>query len=126
MNRYLLDTHVLLWWLEDPAGLTPNARAAIGSAGSELHVSAAAVWELSIKKSLGRLRTPEGLPAVLIENSIAVLSVNLEHALAVADLPHIHGDPFDRIQVVQARLENLTFITRDRQLEKYGVPVLRA
>ena len=73
MSGYLLDTHVVLWWLDDPAELSDEARQAIGDSGNVVHVSAAAVWEMGIKKSIGRLDIPANLPDVLHSDNIQVL-----------------------------------------------------
>jgi PIN domain nuclease of toxin-antitoxin system len=126
MNGYLLDTHVVLWWLSDPGRLSEAARAAIADGTNRVYVSAAAAWEMAIKKSLGRLDIPGNLAEALADDDIAVLDVSLDHALAVADLPMIHQDPFDRMQIVQAHHENLTLVTRDQRILRYGVSYLPA
>ena len=126
MTGYLLDTHVLLWWLGDPTQLSKSARSAIGDGGNEVYVSAAAAWEMAIKKRLGRLDFPANLVEVLRDEHSNVLPIGLEHALGVSDLPLHHQDPFDRMMVSQAKAEDLTFITRDDLIPQYGVPVLRA
>jgi len=121
VSRFLLDTHVLLWWLDDPSQLSEEAQAAIRDPGHSVLLSTAAIWEMGIKKSLGRLDIPANLAEVLRKDSIEVLDIQLEHALSVAELPILHQDPFDRMQIVQARLEGLTLITRDRQIQQYEV-----
>lgn len=121
MNGYLLDTHVLLWWLSDPTRLKKPARAAIADGANIVYLSAAAAWEMAIKKSLGRLAMPTNLVEVLAAEQITVLDISLEHALAVADLPRIHDDPFDRMQIAQAQLEKLTLVTRDRTIQAYPI-----
>ncbi len=126
MTGYLLDTHVVLWWFDDPRKLSDASRQAIENAESAVFVSAAAIWEMGIKKSLGRLDIPSNLSDVLSQDSIRVLNINLHHALAVADLPMLHHDPFDRMQVAQAKLENLTLITRDKDIPQYQVEWLQA
>ncbi len=126
MNGYLLDTHVILWWLDDPTKLSSEAREAIADADSDVFVSAAVAWEMAIKKSIGRLDIPGNLPDVLSSDGIEVLDINIHHALAVSDLPMLHQDPFDRIQIVQASLENLILITRDKRVQQYDVKWLAA
>ncbi len=123
---YLLDTHVLLWWLSEPAKLSGEARSAIAQGSNSVYLSSAAAWEMAIKRSLGRLEFPGNLEEVLRKERIEVLPVTLAHALAVADLPVHHQDPFDRMQVAQARLENLTVVTRDPKIAEYDVEVLVA
>ena len=126
MAGYLLDTHVLLWWLSEPSQLSAEARNAIAKGSHAVYVSSAAAWEVAIKKALGRLEFPGNLAEVLEKDHIEVLTITLPHALAVADLPLHHQDPFDRMQIAQARLENLVLITRDPQISRYDVEVLSA
>ena len=120
----LLDTHVLLWWLDDPELLSADARRAIATGTNGVYVSAAAAWEIAIKKTLGRLEAPDDLERVMAEERFLPLAIGVAHALAVSSLPPIHQDPFDRIQVAQAQLENLTLVTRDAIIPRYDVPVL--
>jgi PIN domain nuclease of toxin-antitoxin system len=127
MSRgYLLDTHVLLWWLSAPGTLAPAAREVIADGEQAVYVSAAAGWEMAIKKGLGRLDFPGNLEEILRKDHIDVLPITLAHALAVADLPAHHNDPFERVQVAQACFEGLTLITRDRQLVAYDVQIILA
>ena len=126
MTGLLLDTHVLLWWLDDPTRLTEDARARIARRDTAVFVSSAAAWEMAIKKALGRLDYPPDLEAALTHDHIDILPIAVRHALAVADLPPHHSDPFDRMHVAQAQLEGLTLVTRDEQLTAYDVRVLRA
>ncbi|HUZ88263.1 MAG TPA: type II toxin-antitoxin system VapC family toxin [Candidatus Acidoferrales bacterium] len=124
--RLLLDTHVLLWWLADDPGLSGNARALIASAESEVLVSAASAWEISIKRALGKLDAPDDLEAQLVQHNFSPLAISVGHALAAGALPRHHEDPFDRMLVAQAQLEGLTIATRDPGFEPYGVPTLTA
>ena len=122
----LLDTHVLLWWLDDPASLDAAARTLIADPRNRVLVSAAVAWEITIKRRLGKLEAPDDLEDALEEERFQHLPITVPHALAVAELPPIHADPFDRIQVAQARLEGLTIVTRDATIPNYDVPCLRA
>lgn len=126
MSGYLLDTHVLLWWLSDPERLSASARDVIGPGRNDVVFSAAAGWEMAIKKTLGRLEFPTNLDEVLRQERISVLQISLEHALAVADLPLHHHDPFDRMQIAQAKVEDLILVTRDAQIAEYGIETLEA
>jgi PIN domain nuclease of toxin-antitoxin system len=126
LNGYLLDTHVLIWWLSEPQRLSAEAQRAIRDPSQNVYLSIAAVWEMAIKRALGRLKMPANFPEVLAEQRIALLDIDVRHALAVADLPMIHHDPFDRMQVAQARLENLVLITADTRMLGYDLEVLRA
>jgi len=124
--RLLLDTHALLWWLEDDPMLRTETRDAINDPESWVAVSAASAWEISIKQAVGKLRAPSGLAATLEANSLIELPISLAHALRAGELPRHHGDPFDRMLVAQAELENLTIVTRDPHFAAYGVPLLAA
>jgi len=126
MSGYLLDTHVLLWWLADRQRLTAEAREVIRTTRNPVWVSTASVWEMAIKCALGRLRMPGNLPEVLDRNHIALLGIDVRHALAVADLPLHHRDPFDRMIVVQARREGLVVVSRDPWIREYDVETLDA
>ena len=91
-----------------------------------MFVSTAVAWEITIKRQLGKLEAPDDLEAALEEERFQHLPITVRDALAVAELPAIHGDPFDRIQIAQARLEGLTIVTRDGTIPRYDVPCLRA
>ena len=123
--RLLLDTHALLWWLDDDARLHESAAEAI--AGAEfVAVSAASAWEIGIKQAIGKLNGPDDLSTELATNGFTELPVTIAHALAAGALPLHHMDPFDRMLVAQSRLEDLTLVTRDSRLADYGIPLLRA
>ena len=125
--RLLLDTHVYLWWLADDASLSEEARRSIADSGSLVHVSAASLWEASIKEALGRLELGgSDLAAEIAANGFIELPVSASHARAAAHLPPHHRNPFDRMLVAQARLEGLTLVTSNAGLEPYEVPLLRA
>jgi PIN domain nuclease of toxin-antitoxin system len=123
--KLLLDTHVLLWWLSAQR-LRPKAVAAISSVESDVWVSAATIWEMSIKSDLGKLSVPDDLDEQLDRHSFQVLPISMGHALAIRELPRHHADPFDRMLVAQARVEDLTVVTRDSEIPRYPVAVLRA
>ena len=123
--RLLLDTHVLLWWLADDDRLSMAARDAV-SAAADVRVSAASVWEIAIKRSLGRLEVPEDYLEAVDASDIQLLSITGRHAEAAGALPRHHDDPFDRMLVAQAGTDELTLVTADRRLPDYGVPVLLA
>lgn len=123
-SRYLLDTHVLLWWLSEPGRLPSAARSAIADGQSELFFSAASVWEMSIKRALGRLSFPSNLERVLRKQRIEVMPISMAHALAAGDLPAHHTDPFDRMIVAQAEVERLVVVTKDAEVGQYSVATL--
>ena len=117
----LLDTHVLLWWLDDPAQLSEAAGAAIRDEGNVVCVSAATAWEIVIKKALGKLDAPDNLDEVLRDCRFTPLPISVAHALAVRSLPMRHRDPFDRMLVAQAHTEGMTVVTRDPKVLEYAV-----
>jgi PIN domain nuclease of toxin-antitoxin system len=117
----LLDTHVLLWWLDDPQLLSKAARKAIGEGRNAVYISAAVAWEISIKRALGKLDAPADLEAAMAANRFLPLPVTVRHALAVATLPPHHRDPFDRLLIAQARHEGFKFVSRDPHIALYDV-----
>lgn len=122
MQKYLLDTCILLWWLESSNKLPAYAKALIDDTQNVLYVSAAAIWEIAMKKSLGRLNTPDNLLDILQQQNMYLLPIKAEHALQVAALPWLHRDPFDRIQIAQAQVEKLNLITSDELIRQYDTP----
>lgn len=124
MPGYLLDTHILLWWLEGSEKLPAKARDVIQDGQNAIYVSAGAIWEMVIKQALGRLEMPDDLEAVLAGDHIEVLPITAAHTLAVATLPPHHHDPFDRIQIAQARHERLVLISVDADIQKYDAELL--
>ena len=123
---YLLDTHLLLWAAGTPERLSPRAHELINDPSSGLMFSAATVWEVAIKSRLGRADfrvDPRLFRRGLLENGYSELAIDSEHSLATMDLPEVHKDPFDRIQVAQARCEGLVLLTTDTVVADYGSPV---
>lgn len=119
MSRILLDTHLLLWAVAEPHKLPAAARKRIEAA--DVFVSAASIWEVSIKAALGKLAADPGELLKEIEPAgFSLLPVTGEHAAAVARLPAIHADPFDRMLVAQAKAEPLLLFTNDLILAGYG------
>lgn len=120
--RLLIDTHLLLWAAGQPERLSPRARALIGDPDNELLFSAASLWEVAIKAGLGRADfrvDANRLRRGLLINNYRELSVTGEHALAVAALPTIHKDPFDRMLVAQSLVEDITLLTADPLVAQY-------
>ena len=119
MSRILLDTHLLLWAVAEPRKMPPAVRSRIDAA--EVFVSAASIWKVSIKAALGKLAAdPAELLAEIEPAGFNLLPVTGEHAAAVARLPAIHADPFDRMLVAQAKTEPLLLLTNDSLLAGYG------
>jgi PIN domain nuclease of toxin-antitoxin system len=121
-----LDTHTLLWWLDDPQLLSRAAREAIEDGGTTVYVSAVVVWEIVIKRALGKLDAPDDIEAAMVANRFLALPMTVPHALAVRSLPDHHRDPFDRLLIAQARHEGLTLVTRDAHVVRYGGPLILA
>lgn len=122
----LLDTHVLLWWLTDPASLSQQAQAAIASGENLVFVSAASIWEMTIKSGLGKLTMPNDLDQQMQIERFDELPIRIADSRLVATLPALHRDPFDRMLVAQARNNSLILVTRDRLILAYGGKMLRA
>jgi PIN domain nuclease of toxin-antitoxin system len=117
--RLLLDTHVFLWWLADDGRLKKAEREAIREPENDIYLSAASVWEIVIKQGLGRLRIPESASVAARRLGLQPLPITFEHAEATSSLPPLHGDPFDRILVAQARAETLTLVSYDEAIRAY-------
>jgi PIN domain nuclease of toxin-antitoxin system len=130
MTRLLLDTHVLLWMAAGSRKLGSKAAAMIVDPDSEIWLSAASVWEIANKATRGRLRlsspVAKWLPSRMHENNLRPLAVTQEHVLAAADLPRHHEDPFDRMLIGQAQIEDLRLLTADSQFERYAIRLIDA
>ena len=124
--RLLLDTHVLLWWLANDPSLGEEARAGISDPSSSVFVSAATVWEVTIKQALGKLEVPSDLVRQIELNRFEPLSITVSHAYMAGALPRHHDDPFDRMLVAQAKKETLVLLTRDPRMGRYGVETMAA
>ena len=121
----LLDSHALLWWLDDDKRLSRRARQLIGDEDNSVFVSAASVWEIAIKAALGKLDDRDGavprLPMILVERGMIALPIIPSHAIEAANLPPVHRDPFDRMLIAQGRRERLAIVTNDPMFERYDV-----
>lgn len=121
--RVLLDTHVWLWMQAEPERLGAQARALIEDDANELLFSAASAWEIAIKTGVGKLELPERvssyLPSRIQTSGVSPLVVSHAHAAGVADLPHHHRDPFDRLLIAQALSEGVPILSSDAQLDPY-------
>ncbi len=126
--RVLLDTHAFLWWISDDPRLSKKAKEIIADGRNELFFSAASGWEISIKAGLGRLKVAGDLQRFIADqlsrNVIRVLPIYLSHALHIRTLPDHHRDPFDRILVSQALLEEMPLLSSDPQISRYSVGVV--
>ena len=122
----LLDTHTLIWALENHPALSGNARDAIIDGRNMVFVSSVSAWEISIKKAMGKLKAPDNLVEEIKLHRFTRLDMNFDHAKLAGELPDIHKDPFDRMLIAQAMIEKLTLVTRDSQIAKYDVSLLKA
>jgi PIN domain nuclease of toxin-antitoxin system len=122
----LLDAHALLWWLADDPTLRPPARAAIRDPSNDVLVSAGSVWEIEIKRALGKLTAPPGLLKAIDAADFGTLPITGADAERAGRLPPHHRDPFDRMLVAQATRLDAMIVTRDEQFGPYGVNVLPA
>lgn len=125
--KLLLDTHVFIWWDSDPAQLSATALAALRDPGNEVYVSVASVWEMVIKSQLGKLTLRLPLADIVSQqqtNGLRLLPVDLTHVLAVAELPPIHKDPFDRVLIAQANVEGAELVSADQAVRQYAVNIL--
>jgi PIN domain nuclease of toxin-antitoxin system len=117
--RVLLDTHLLLWALSEPSKLSASIRKQINAA--EVYISAASIWEISIKSAAGKLAAnPAEILSAIEPAGFSLLPVTGEHAVKVAELPPLHKDPFDRMLVAQAAVEPMLLLTNDEVLRGYG------
>jgi len=124
--RLLLDTHVAVWWFNDPRKVRADARAALEDSSSEAFLSAASVWEAGLKQATGRLDLPIQLDDLGRSGGLIELPISWDHARVAAELPRLHGDPFDRMLVAQALLEGLVLVTRDLLVTQYDVATMPA
>jgi PIN domain nuclease of toxin-antitoxin system len=126
--RLLLDTHTLMWWVEDDPKLSKGAAEAIENADDGVVFSAASIWEIATKLRIGKLRMTRDLSGTVQDLSqrlhLEPLAISVAHAQLAGELPGPHKDPFDRMLIAQARLENLTVVTADPVFRRYRVRVV--
>lgn len=128
--RVLVDTHVWLWWLNEPGRLNADATALLADRGNTVYLSAASVWEIVVKHGLGKLTLPAApekfIPQAMAEDGLAGLAIEHAHVLRVGHLPLHHRDPFDRVLIAQAQVEALPLLTADPLFDPYDVTILKA
>lgn len=124
--QYLLDTHVILWWLTTPKKISSKAQKIIRDKENSIFISSISFWEMAIKKGLGRLTLPYNLIETVAAENFKILPIQAEECLGVADLPLLHSDPFDRLLIIQAKLHDLVIITNDSKIAEYPVVTLKA
>jgi PIN domain nuclease of toxin-antitoxin system len=122
--KLLLDTHAALWWLSGDERFGEQAAHQLTDETNQVLLSAAVVWEVAVKRSLGKLDAPEDLAPTLLGAGVQARAVTVDHAAAVELLPWHHGDPFDRMLVAQASIEGAAIVSRDASLRPYGVTLI--
>ena len=122
----LLDAHALLWWFADDPDLADSARRSINDPANDIVVSAGTVWEIEVKRRLGRLEAPAGILTALESSGISTLPITAVDAEYAAALPLHHRDPFDRMLIAQAARIDATIVTRDRAFALYDALILPA
>jgi PIN domain nuclease of toxin-antitoxin system len=126
LKRLLLDTHVLLWWLSDDPQLGQTTRQVIADPRNDVYISAASTWEISIKRSLGKLSAPEDMDSIIDNEGFDKLPISLFHGDQAGMLPGHHKDPFDRMLIAQAQSEGLVVVTNDEKIIRYGIRIMDA
>ncbi len=119
MGRYLLDTHIFLWWISDAEQLNQEVFDIISDISSQIYISSASIWEIAIKEALGKLRVDEDLSSVIEANGFTELKISTACADATKKLESIHKDPFDRMLIAQALEGDMTLITADKVIAQY-------
>jgi PIN domain nuclease of toxin-antitoxin system len=122
----LLDTHAFLWWSADDSALGQIARDAIAEPDNIVFVSAATAWEIATKRQSGKLDAPGDIAEWIQRSGFMDIAIEVAHAILSAELPQHHRDPFDRLLVAQASIEELTLVTSDPEIVKYDVQTLDA
>ena len=124
--KYLVDTHIFLWWIDNPKRLKDSVRNILEDSKNQILSSVINGVEISIKQKKGKLRLKTTLQEMFEASGFDVLEVNLKHVFGLSKLPLYHSDPFDRILTAQAKVEGLTLITADEKIWKYKVSVMKA
>jgi len=126
--KLLLDTHVFIWWANEPERLTPKVLSLCKDAENTLILSVASVWEMQIKTQLGKLKIDLSLPDLIRSqrqtNNMQILPIELKHVLELQNLPPHHHDPFDRLLIVQAKAEDALLVSKDKAFKKYKTKLL--
>lgn len=122
--KVLFDTHVVLWALADDPRLKKGHCDLFSNADVELYVSSVTIWEITIKRALGKLDAPDNIQEILLKGGCRPLPVSWRHAEAVGMLPALHSDPFDRLLIAQAQVEQLRLATTDVRISEYDVTVI--
>lgn len=126
MKRLLLDTHVFIWWMSGSANLGSMAIKQISDPENKVFISAVSVWEMMIKRQLGKLECPDNLDSIIEELGFEQLDISAQHAVQTDHLPMHHKDPFDRMLIAQSQVDGLQIITKDERFSDYQVSLIDA
>ncbi|MCY1688768.1 type II toxin-antitoxin system VapC family toxin [Yersinia enterocolitica] len=126
MKRLLIDTHVFIWWLTNDPSLGSLTRSVISKGGNIVYVSAVTPWEISIKRSIGKLEFDADVDEAMERNNFYALSISHAHAEQAGNLPRHHGDPFDRMLIAQSQMEGLILVSADTAFSPYGIRLMNA
>ena len=122
--RYLLDTHIFIWWLNGDKRLRSSVKEKIKNTNNRFYVSVASALEMSIKSISGKIKLKTTIKRSFEISGFEVLNINLSHAIQLGKLPFYHKDPFDRMLIAQAKIEKCTLITDDSKIKRYNVSTL--
>ena len=120
-NRFLLDTHIFIWWMERNKRLKRKTLSLLNNPKAQIFLSTISIWEMLIKAGKNKLEIDTDIEDGVRRSGFTILPLTISHVLKVKSLPPHHNDPFDRILIAQAQSENLTFITDDKKMERYNV-----
>lgn len=124
--KYLLDTHIFIWAMENKKKLPERIKNEITNPSNIIFISVATVWEIILKTTKKKLRAPKDITGDIAASNFQLLSIQIEHVLEVKKLPLYHSDPFDRILIAQAKTEDLVLITSDPKIWKYNIALVKA
>lgn len=122
--KLLLDTHILLWALADDPRLSARNKALLQDADTDLYVSAVSIWEVTIKRRLGKLDVPKQFAMLVAQTNANPLKISWQHGERAGDLPLLHNDPFDRLLIAQAQIEGMPLMTEDQKIRQYDVALV--
>lgn len=117
--QYLVDTHIFIWGMENNVRLPKNIAKILKDPANSIFISVASIWEMIIKKTLGKLKVPDDIEQDIKKAGFNILPIEIGHVLKVETLPNLHHDPFDRMLISQAMVEELKLLTTDKKVKKY-------
>lgn len=122
---YLVDTHIFIWLMENNKKVSPRIKTLLQDPRANVFISIASIWEMVIKQTKGQLKIPKDIEGGIENSGLMILPIEISHVLETGKLPLHHKDPFDRILISQALIENLTLITADQKIWKYHLPLIK-